>query len=621
MFELIHKRKRLVQGVLVLMVIPFAFFGLEAYTGSMSSRNDVATVNGSGISQSEFADALRQQQERLRAAFGASIDVEALDTPQARRALLDSLVAQRVVADTALRARLAVSDDVLRETILAVPAFQDEKGFSRAQYETRLRTMNQTPKTFEASLRQDLALTQLTEAIGGTAIVSRTVAERVAALQDERREVQEALIAAQPLLAQVRVTEAQAKAYYDANPAEFRVPARVRAQYLVLSAEVLGAREPIPESELKAAYEARANQYRVAEQRRASHILVPSEEQARKLAAELRKAPARFGELAKQHSQDPGSAQKGGDLGFFARGMMVGPFEEAAFRLKQGEISDPVQSDFGWHVIRVTGVQPASGRPFAEVRAELAADLARERGARRYVESAETFSNMVYEQPDSLGPAAERFKLPLRDSGWIGRTPAPEAGVIAHPKLLAALFADDALKARRNTDAIEVAPNTLVAARVLEHQPETQRKFEEVRADIERKLRAEEASVLAQKAGNAKLAELRQGKDAGVSWGPAKAVTRRSPQGVPAGALRQIMAADPGKLPAYAGAARGAEGYMLYRVVKVLEPEPRPEAQKNAERARAVQTAGARQLEAYVGSLRTRADIDIHDANLAKNQP
>jgi peptidyl-prolyl cis-trans isomerase D len=621
MFELIHKRKRLVQGVLVLIVIPFAFFGLEAYTGSMSSRNDVATVNGSGISQAEFADALRQQQDRLRAAFGASIDVEALDTPEARRALLESLVARRVVADAALRARLAVSDEVLRETILAVPAFQDEKGFSRSQYETRLRTQNQTPQMFEASLRQDLALTQLTEAIGGTAIVSRTVAERLAALQDERRDVQESLIAAQPLLAQVRVTEAQAKAYYDANPAEFRVPARVRAQYLVLSAEVLGAREAIPESELKAAYEARAGQYRVAEQRRASHILVQSEEQARKLAAELRKAPARFGELAKQNSQDPGSAEKGGDLGMFARGMMVGPFEEAAFRLKQGEISDPVKSDFGWHIIRVTGVQPASGRPFAEVRAELAADLARERGARRFVESAETFSNMVYEQPDSLGPAAERFKLPLRDSGWIGRTPAPEAGVIAHPKLLAALFADDALKTRRNTDAVEVAPSTLVAARVLEHQPETQRKFEEVRADIERRLRAEEASVLAQKAGNAKLAELRQGKDAGVSWGPSKAVTRRSPQGVPAGALRQIMAADPGKLPGYAGAARGTEGYMLYRVVKVLEPEPRPEAQKNAERARAVQTAGARQLEAYVGSLRARADIDIHDANLAKNQP
>jgi peptidyl-prolyl cis-trans isomerase D len=621
MFELIHKRKRLVQGVLVLMVIPFAFFGLEAYTGSMSSRNDVATVNGSGISQEEFADALRQQQDRLRAAFGASIDVEALDTPDARRALLDSLVAQRVVADAALRARLVVGDDVLRETILAVPAFQDEKGFSRSQYETRLRTMNQTPQMFEASLRQDLALTQLTEAIGGTAIVSRTVAERLAALQDERRDVQEALVAAQPFLAQVRVTEVQAKAYYEANPAEFRVPARVRAQYLVLSAEVLGGREAIPESELKAAYEARASQYRVAEQRRASHILVPTETLAQTLAAELRKAPARFGDLAKQHSQDPGSAEKGGDLGYFGRGMMVGPFEESAFRLKQGEIGDPVQSDFGWHIIRVTGVQPESGRPLAEVRAELAADLARERGARRFVESAEAFSNLVYEQPDSLEPAAERFKLPLRDSGWIGRTPAPEAGVIAHPKLLAALFADDALKARRNTDAIEVAPNTLVAARVLEHQPETQRKLEEVRADIERKLRAEEASVLAQKAGNAKLAELRQGKDADVSWGPSKSVTRRSPQGVPAGALRQIMAADPGKLPAYAGAARGTEGYMLYRVAKVLAPEARPEAQKSAERARAVQTAGARQLQAYVGSLRARADIDIHVSNLGKNQP
>ncbi len=619
MFELIQKRKRLAQVVLVLLIIPFAFFGLESYTRSVGGGDAVAVVDGSSITQAEFAEELRRQQDRLRAAFGANIDIEALDTTESRLALVDSLVSQRLVAGAALRGGLSVSDEQLRETIAAVPAFQDEKGFSRANYEALLRAQNMTPQMFEVRLRHDMSLAQLTEAVRGTAIVSRTVTERLEAILAEQREVQEALVPAQPFLAQVKVTEEQIKAYYESNPAEFRVPERVRAEYLVLSAEALGRSEPVSEAELKAAYEARASQYRVDEQRRASHILVQTEEEAAKLAAEARKNPARFADLAKQHSQDPGSAASGGDLGFFGRGMMVPAFEQAAFRMKEGEISAPVKSEFGWHVIRLTGMQPAKARPFAEVRPELAAELARQQGARRFAEAAEAFANMVYEQSDSLKPAAERFKLPLQTSGWVARNvPTPEAGVLASPKLLGALFAADALKARRNTDAIEVAPSVLVAARVIEHQPESQKELEEVRADIERRQREREASRLAEQAGEAKLAALRKGDAAGLTWGAAKAVSRRSPQGVPAGALRQILAADPAKLPAHFGAARGAEGYMLYRVTRLLEPEPKPETQKSAERARAAQFAGARQLDAYVASLRERADIEIRQGNLER---
>jgi peptidyl-prolyl cis-trans isomerase D len=387
---------------------------------------------------------------------------------------------------------------------------------------------------------------------------------------------------------------------------------------VVLSADALGRQDAVSEAELKAAYEARAAQYRVEEQRRASHILVKTREEAEKLAVELKKAPGRFAELAKKHSQDPGSAEKGGDLGFFGRGMMVPAFEEAAFRQKEGEIGAPVQSDFGWHVIRVTGVQAGKSRSLQEVRGELAAELAKQKGTRRFAEAAEAFSNMVYEQADSLKPAAERFKLPLQQSGWIARTPSPEAGVLGNAKLLGALFAADSLKTRRNTDAVEVAANVLVAARVIEHQPESQRKFEEAKAAIEEQLRGAEAAKLAQKEGEARLAALRQGKDAGVKWEPVKAVSRRSPQGVPSTALRQIIAADAAKLPAYVGAERGSEGYMLYKVLRALEPEPKNDQQKAADQARAAQQAAAEQLDAYVASLRARATIEVNKANLEK---
>jgi peptidyl-prolyl cis-trans isomerase D len=618
MFELVHKRKRLAQVILVLLVVPFAFFGLESYTRSVGGKDDVATVNGAGITQREFAEELRRQQDRLRAAFGPNIDPEALDTPDTRRALVESLVAQRLLADAARRAGLTVSDDALRQTIAAVPAFQAEGGFSRSNYEALLRAQGMTPQAFEERLRQDLMLAQLGEAVGGTALVSRTVSERLAALAGERRELREALVAAQPFAAQAKIDEAQVKAHFDAHPEEFRLPERLRAEYVTLSAEALRDREPVAEDAIRAAYDSRATQFAVAEQRRASHILVKTREEADRLAAEARKSPARFAELATKHSQDPGSAAKGGDLGYFGKGMMVPPFEEAAFRQKEGEIGEPVQSDFGWHVIRVTGVQAAKVRPYAEVRAQLADELARQQAARRFAESAEAFSNTVYEQSDSLKPVAERFKLPLRTSGWITRVATPEAGVLGHPKLLAALFSEDALKARRNTDAVEVSPGVLVAARVVEHVPPAQRKYEEVRAGIEARLRADEAARLARQAGEAKLQALRKGEDAGLAWSAPKAVSRRSPQGVPAGALRPLLAAEPSSLPAYAGAARGTEGYVLYRVDKVLEPEPRPEAQRSAERARAAQLAGARQMDAYIASLRASADVEIHAANFEK---
>ncbi len=618
MFELIHKHKRLAQIVLVLMVVPFAFFGLESYTGSIGGKDAVATVDGGGISQREFAEELRLQQERLRAAFGRGIDAEALDTPETRRALIDSLVSQRLVADAALRAGLAVSDSTLRETIAAIPAFQADGAFSKSNYEALLRAQNLTPQMFESRMRFDMSLSQLTRVISETAIASRTVTERLAALQEQRREVSEALLAAQPYLSQVKIAEAQTRAYYDANPAEFRIPERVRAEFVVLSAEALGRQDPVSEAELKAAYEARAAQYRVEEQRRASHILVKTQEEADRLAAEARKAPARFAELASKQSQDPGSAGKGGDLGYFGRGMMLPAFEQAAFRQKEGEIGSPVQSDFGWHVIRVTGIQAAKARSFEEVRAELAGELGRHKGARRFAEAAETFSNMVYEQSDSLKPAAERYKLGLQTSGWITRTPSAEAGALANAKLLGALFSEDSIKTRRNTDAVEVAANILVAARVLEHQPQSQRKFEEVRAAIEHNLRAAQAAGLAQKEGEARLATLRKGTDAGIQWGAPKAVSRRSPQAVPAGALRQIMSADAAKLPSYVGAERGVDGYMLYRVGKALEAEARPEPQKLADLERAGRMSGTQQFEAFVASLRARADVEVHPGNFEK---
>jgi len=413
----------------------------------------------------------------------------------------------------------------------------------------------------------------------------------------------------------VKVDDARAKAYYDANQAEFRTPERLKAEYVVLSAEQLGKQEPVTEEEIRKTYEARASQYRVDEQRRASHILVKTKEEAEKILAELKKAPNRFPELAKQHSQDPGSAEKGGDLGWFGRGMMVKPFEDAAFKLEQNAMQ-LVESEFGFHVLRVTGVQGAKARPMDEVRKEIAQELEKQKGARKFAEAAEAFTNTVYEQPDSLKPAADKFKLQVQTTGWVAKTGGQELGALDNPKLLSALFSADSVKTKRNTDAIEVAPNTLVAARVVEHQPAAQRTFDEVKNDIIESLKRREAAELAQKDGAGRLEKLRKGEDAGLKWAAAKTVSRREPQGLPNDILRQVVSADTAKLPAYVGIPIPEAGYLIVRINKVIDADPKeltPEVS-----ARVGQVIGSAEYEAYVASLRKQADIEIKQANLEK---
>jgi len=470
-----------------------------------------------------------------------------------------------------------------------------------------------------AQLRLELPAGRLAGAISGSAFQSHVVAERLIALQGEKREVAEAFIAAEQFLAGVKLDEAKVKAFYDANLAEFKVPERVRADYLVLSAEELGKDVAVTDAELKEAYDRLAGQLGVAEQRRASHILLKTKDEAERIAAEARKDPQRFAELAKKHSQDPGSAANGGDLGMNARGALAGKsLEDAIFSLKSGEIGGPVQSEFGFHVIRLTAIQGAKVAVFDDVKKDLTAEIAKQKGAKKFAEIADAFNNLVYEQSDSLKPAAERYKLKVATSAWIARQPSTEQGVLAHPKLLAALFSADSIQQRRNTDAVEVAPGVLVAARVAEHQPEAQRPFAEVKAEVERRLARREASALAQKEGAEKLALLAKGGDAGLKWGAPKTVSRRDAQGVPAPALKRVMTVDASKLPAYAGVEGGDRGYSIYRVTKVVPGEYKAGPQSTEELAALSQQAGAEQVEAYVASLRARAKVDINRANLEK---
>jgi peptidyl-prolyl cis-trans isomerase D len=614
-FDLVQKYKRFIQVFLGLIAITFATWGIESYTRFRGGRDTVATVNGIEISQREFAEELRRQQEQMQRMFGGAIDPAMLDSPETRRMVLEAMIGQRLIASEAARAHMFMSREAVIEAITQAPEFQEDGRFSSAKYSAYLASRGISDQGNVAELQSRIPLARIAGAVADTAVAPRSVATRIAKLEAQKREVSEARIPVQQFLPQVKIDDAQIKAHYDANQADYRTPERVRAEYIVLSAEALARQEPPSESEIKTAYEARANQFRVEEQRRASHILVKTREEAEKILQELKKSPGRFADLAKKQSQDPGSAEKGGDLGFFGRGMMVKPFEDAAFKLGQNEMQ-VVESEFGFHVVRVTGIQAAKARPYEEVRKELAEEVGRQKGQRKFAEAAEAFSNLVYEQPDSLKPAAERFKLQVQTTGWIAKSARQELGALDNPKLLAALFSSDALKNKRNTDAIEVAPSTLVAARVLEHQPAAQRSFDEMKGEIAEQLRRREASALALKDGTAKLDKLRQGTDPGVKFGPPRLVSRREAQGLPINVLRQVVSADTSKLPAYVGVPIPDAGYVLLRISRVVDEEAKDDDPQIAARAAALY--GSAQYEAYLDSLRARADVEVKTANLEK---
>ena len=632
MFDAVRNNKRIVQGFLALITLPFAFWGVDSYIRNVGPGNDVAVVGDSKITQQQFQQSWRDQMDRARQQLGPNFRQETFDTPEMRQAVANSLVDQRLLLLEANKGRLGINNALLVEIISTMPSLQVDGKFSKARYEAALAAQGMSPEQFEARLRQDMVMQQLVGAIGDTGIVSSVSAEMMLRIQSEERQVAEIRITPEQFAGEVKLDADAARKFYDENQKQFQTPELVRAEYVVLSLDGLLSQVAVSDAEVKAWYEAHLSRYQQPEERRASHILITlaagasdadkakAKAKAEEVLKDVQKNPAKFAEQAKQHSQDPGSAANGGDLGFFGRGMMVKPFEEAVFKQKPGELSGLVQSDFGFHIIKVTGIKEGKQKKLDEVRAEIEGELKRQGAQKRYAEAAEAFTNMVYEQSDSLAPVAEKFKLKIQQSPMLPRQVPQQAlaalGPLGNEKLLAALFTDDAIKNKRNTDAVEVAQNTLVSARVLEHKPAAVRPFESVRADIETMLKAKEATALAKKKGEEKLAELTGGQDK-INWALVKNVSRLQGKQVPAPALQAIFRADVSKLPAYAGVELPNNGgYALHKIMAV-KPLETVDADKRRVLQRDYENMTAQEdFAAYLAGLRQRYKVEINKSVL-----
>lgn len=594
MFDTIRNHKKYLMGFLMILIIPsFVLFGIEGYTRFDGEGEPVATVDGEDITKTEWDQAHQLETQRVREAM-PTLDARLLESDEARYATLERLVRERVLGVAAQKFNLFTSDQRLARELQqneAIATLRKTDGTLDVEaYRALLARQGLTPEMFEARVRADLSQRQVSQSISGSGFAPTGLANVSLNAFFERREVQVARFNAAEFAASVKPTDAEIEAFYNANGPLFQAPEQADIEYLVLDAKALQSTLALNEADVRAYYDQNAGRLAGAEERRASHILltVPAgapaadKEAVRAKAAALleqvRKNPETFAEVAKAQSQDPGSAASGGDLDFFARGAMVKPFEDVVYALPKGGISDLVETEFGFHIIQLTDIKTPPQRSFESMKPEIEAELRQQQAQRQFAEAAETFSNLVYEQADSLKPAAERLKLEIATAQGVQRQPqAGATGVLANDRLLAALFAPDAIEQKRNTEAVETGSSQLVSARVVKHSPARTRPLDEVRDAVRTRLVAQRSVELAREEGARQLEAWKAGgAPSGLS--AVQTVSRENPQGLAQPVLLAALSADPKSLPAWVGVPIEREGYAIVKVEKVL-PRVTREAQ------------------------------------------
>ena len=631
MFDFVRKHTRVMQFLLFLLIFPsFVLFGLEGYNRFKEGGATVATVDGHDITQAEWDAAHRSQVERMRSSM-PNVDVKLFDTPEAKYSTLERLVRDRLLQVAASQLRLGASDARLAAELQQNPTIaalrRADGTLDIERYRQLLATQGMSPESFEAQVRGDLASRQVMSGVGVTSFSSSALADVTLNAFYEQRQVQVARFSQSDYVAQINPTEADLETYYKANADKFQSAERADIEYVVLNLAAVQKDIVVPEAELKTYYEQNAARLAGLEERRASHILINADKgasaaerdaaraKAQALLAEVQKSPNQFAELARKNSQDTGSAAKGGDLDFFGRGAMVKPFEEAAFALKKGETSGLVETEFGFHIIRLTDIKQPEQKSFESQRAKLEQEVRAQLAQRKFAEAAEQFTNIVYEQSDSLKPAAERLKLEVQHASNLGREPVAGNTAANNPKLLAAVFSQDSIEKKRNTEAVELAPNVLAAARITSYSPARTLPLDEVKARVREQVVAQLAAERARSEGVAKLAEWKANPDA-AKLPAAIVVSRESKQAQPSALVEAALRASTQTLPAWVGVDLGTSGYAVVKVEKVLPRDAANASGLAREREQYAQWWASAEGLAYYKLLKEKFKAEIKIARL-----
>ncbi|ADV27876.1 PpiC-type peptidyl-prolyl cis-trans isomerase [Pseudoxanthomonas suwonensis 11-1] len=638
--------------IIALLMIPFLFVVDQSYLGGMGANN-VAQVKAppswwkgapgfwpvsllwehEEVSVEDFRQRLEQARMLARQQQGEAFDPREFEGIENKRRILDELVDEKVMLLASARDGVVVSDAAVREYIASIPAFQVDGKFDQNAYQMALSSQfpPRTPRQFEDLVRTTLRQSLVPVGVGSSAFVTDAELDRLLRLSGETRDVELALM---PEIAEdtTPVTDADAKAWYEAHTADFMSPEKVAIEYVEVTALQVPEPAAADEATLRERYEAEKQRFGDPERRLASHILVrvpeggdaaAAEAKAKQLAGQAAAPGADFAALAREHSEDPGSRDTGGDLGWVEQGMMVEPFEQALFAMQAGETSGPVKTEFGWHVLQLREVQPGALKPFEEVREELAREQAQADRERAYSELLGRLTDLAYENPSSLEPAANELKLELRKLGPFSRDDM--VGIAAAPEVKRAAFSEELVEDGTASDPIEIGPQHNVVIRVVEHQPAAARALADVRAEVEAAVRADRTSKAAIAAAEAALERLRKGEAMAAVVGsegevmPLPGLPRGAPAPTPEANRAIFSAPVPEEGKATFGRFALPDGRQAVFAVNAVhpgKPEELPQEQRAMLRQQFAQVDGATMAQDYIRRVRSQFKVQVDESQL-----
>ncbi len=634
MFQVIRDRAQgwFAWAVVLLLVIPFALWGIGEYF-SGDTKTYVAKVNGIAITPNDFQNAYERQRARLQEMLGGKIDPALIDGKRFKQEVLNSLIEEEVLAQAAIDAGFRVSDVQLKTEIEQVENFQANGKFDPELYNQFLRSQGDKPGIFEDRLRRSILVNQLRNSVIGTTIVTPREIDDALSLSEQQRDISYLKLPATAFMDNVAASAAEIQQYYEKNKNQFKLPEQVSVDYIQFSAEAIAQKVSVDEAALRALYADQAVSMAKDEQRRASHILIQVDRSANDAAVAVARskadkvlARARAGEsfesLAKQNSEDSGSAVVGGDLGFFGRGVMDKAFEQVAFALAKGQISDIVRSDFGFHIIKLVDIKASRPASFEEVRSKLEQDYRHRKAEEQFFEQVELIANAAYEHPDNLGDAAKIAGLVMQNSGLF--TAGAGTGVAAHPKVRDAALSEDVLRGN-NSEPIEIAPNSIVVLRVKEHKPAATQPLDAVRELIISQLHAEKARDKVKAAGESLLAALKKGTDAAVlakenhaEWKRVGYVKRDNQSADAPAISAAFKISKPAAHAAsyWAGDVGGEYTVVILHGVREATPGSADNAMRENIKQAALRTNAENEFKAFVEELKKNAQVERKDEDL-----
>ena len=619
--------------LVILISIPFALWGVNSYFEG-ATQIVIAVANGVEIEQSDYQRALAQKQRQLVQLAGRDLGTEYLDSPVFKRQVVDSMIDEALAREFSRDRGFRISDNQLNRFIRTTEAFHTNGQFDNERYERLIGNAGLSVQGFQAQQRQQLTTDQMRISLAETAFVSQTELNYALKLLNQKRSAVYAILLLEHFLEGVKITDEDISNEFDAKRAVYFEPPQARVAYVELSVARLAAAIKIDDSAVKKHYDDAPRRYSKPGSRSASHILLPlvpgaaAEEAVRAKAARLvseARGGADFAELARTYSKDAGSATRGGDLGVIQKGAMVPPFEKAVFALSAGEISEPVKTEFGYHVIKVTRVSKTEAIPFEEVREDIATALRRRGGEAEFVQLAEQLGNIAFEQPDSLEPLTDQLGLAIQTSDWFSG--AMGTGIAANPKVRKAAFSDEVLVDGLNSGVIEINPDTLIVFRKLEHRERRPMLLEEVSDQIKTTLENRQAMLALEQAGNAILTALTDGTPWAELLGRYGLVEASLPAAVEeitdpqeqAIAVKVFAAPHPGAgAPVFGGGQISPEVFAIYRLDAVTMGDPSAVEQEEREQVRTaiLRRQGDLLFDGFRADLRKAADVKIFDDRL-----